>query len=434
MPFTVELYESDNATPVIISGRSTPEITTAIRGATSVQESDLTTDFGTIRLQVPVRCLTGGTWGMNPEAVELTPGRVVRVSIDGEQIYAGTIRPRRQESIPRKGAQGVDRPRVRELVMQGLLAEWDRAVLAPPPGTENVRGKPPRAMAWYSLEAPIETLSQPTTFTPVFNDTETFPKPWLDAFGGRFDTSSHRYLILDHELDVDRIVVTHNAAKDQFNHYWQGLPVGTGALPPETSKEKTRRGGISAKAGVNRFAYEVVGLGSESWLAASAFYADDAESGQLNRGTFLWHTGEDPDNTPDLFPWYWSNTPVGPTCGKMITVGWAEAQDRGAIPDWELDFDETNDSNGNAWDPIAEVVFDFGAKLGSGFLQRLALLGHVDLAVGLTGKVLKAYRPGERGNYFTSPASPVVFSGGDFGVIGGRNPNIVNLVHEERLP
>ena len=152
----------------------------------------------------------------------------------------------------------------------------------------------------------------------------------------------------------------------------------------------------------------------------------------MNGDTILWRTGY--ITGVDPYPWKASATPQGPTVKQIIRSALTQVQaEQGRLLDWTLfDDDDTVDANGNPLDRISHVPFPVGCKMGSDFLIGLAK-SWCDLAPPTSGKALKVYRWRERGNYHTAPAAPPIFSDAIFSPVDGRLPNILDLVHEERI-
>lgn len=420
----VDLYEADNETLV---GRLTTDL------AGSRTWTDVLNELGDASLDVPLY-VPAEDWSAmvpNAEAYDLTRGRVLRFSLDGTDRFAAVIRPRRQSSV---SASQLEAGLTRSVQARGLLSEWDRAVMPPAPGAELFPGGDTRHFGWMSKEADTNSLDVPSILRPVFSAGYDHPEPWVDAFGAVFSASGHRYFIYDQELSEQTAVSVHMAFGDQGNAWLNGVPMGSGAQPPESSWPTTRHGGALLPAGVHRWAFEVEGLAGATdprWTA-TCFQVNDATTGQMRGDTILWRTGYVTGTTP--YPWKASTAAQGPTVKQMIRSVLQQVQtEQEKLLDWELDGeDDTVDANGNPLDTIAHLPIPIGQPLASGFLLQLAK-SWCDLEVPPgPGKLLKVYRWRERGTFATAPGDGPIYSDARFCPVEGRLPNLLELTHEER--
>lgn len=425
-PIQVAVYESDNETHVA-------DLTTDITGSrTWTDELPGIGDLGQAAVTVPLWEPDENmeTAVANDEAALLTRGRVLRFALNGVDRFAAIIRPRRQTSVTASGLHaGADRT-VRCL---GLLSEWDRAVLPPPPQAVHFPGADTRHFGWMSPEADTSDMDEPDILGSVFREGQVHPEPWVDLFGASFDATEHRYFVFDQTIEDDPTSVSvHLAAMDQVNVWCASQDMGSGKQPPESSWANTSHGGAKLPAGTIRWGIEVQGLpgNTAAKLAATCFEINDATTGQMSGDTILWRTGYITGVTP--YPWKCSATPQGPTVKQIIRSVLEQVQDeQGLLLDWEIDgADDTLDSNGNALDRIPHVPFPTGSKLATEFLLPLAA-SWCDLGVSVAGKTLYVYRWRERGNYHLGTIGPV-FSDTQFRPWVERNPNILSLTHEER--
>lgn len=419
----VDLYEADNVTLV-------RRLTTDIAGSRSW--TDALNELGEASLTVPL-WVPAEDWSMmipNPDAYGLTRGRVLRFSLDGADRIAAVIRPRRQTSV---SAAQLEAGATRTVRAKGLLAEWDGAVMPPAPGAELFPGGETRHLGWMSKEAPTSGMSTPAVLRPVFSDGHPHPEPWVDAFGAIYSASSNRYFVFDQTLATETAVSVHMAFADQGTVWLNGVPMGSGAQPPESSWGTTRHGGAILPAGVHRWAFEIEGLpgASDPRWTATCFEVNDATTGQMRGDTILWRTGYITGTTP--YPWKASAAPQGPTVKEIIRSVLTQVQaEQGKLLDWELyGSDDTVDAVGNPLDRIAHLPMPIGAALATGFLLPLTK-AWCDLEVPPgPGKVLKVYRWRERGSFAQSTPGPV-YSDALFAPVEGRLPNLLSLTHEER--
>lgn len=425
-PIQLRLYESDNTTFIA-------NLTTDVTGTREwTRELPGIGQFGSSSFSMPLYVTDDDLSQMVPngEVAMLTRGRIVRFYRDDQLRFSAVIRPRRQTSVSTRGYGELKRT----LRMQGLLSEWDRAVLPPVDGAEFFSGGDVRNFGWMSKEADVSTLDTPDILRAVFSAGHSHPDPWIDAFGSVFDASSHRYFIFDQELDDPLSLSCHLAAADQINVWLNSCPMGSGAEPPESSWIETLHGAAKLPAGMHRWGFEIQGLpdSPEPRWAATAYEINDATTGQMLGDTTLWRTGYITGTT--LWPgWKASATAQGPTAKQIIRSVLTDIQtQQGLLLDWSIDgADDTIDANGNPLDRIAHVPFPVGCKGGTDFLLGMAK-AWCDLAPTEDGKTLKVYRWRERGTFATNPEIMPVFSDDRFAPVEGRLANVTSLEHEER--
>lgn len=423
---TVSLYEADNVTKVM-------DLTTD----TGRDWTDVIDDLGTANLTVPLFVPAEEVDGIvadmaqNPEWAALTRGRVLRFALDGTDRFPAVIRPRRQTSVSSTHDQA---GLTRSVSCYGLLSEWDRAVLPPSQGAELFAGGDTRHFGWMSKEADIADLESPVILREVFRAGYPHPSPWIDAFGAVFSAASHRYFIFDQTTLTEKSYSVHLAAADQVAVWLNGVPMGQGKLPPESSWLKTLHGGAKLPTGTHRWGFDVQGLVGQPdprWTA-TCFTVNDATTGVMNGDTIDWRTGYITGTTP--YPWKASALAEGPTVKRIIRRVLEQVQtEQGLLTDWVIDGDDDYlDSNGNEMDRIGHLPFQIGVSLAKGFLLPLAK-AWCDLAVDVAGKKLYVYRFQGRGSFHLSPDTVPVFSDAVFSPVDGRIPNILSLTHEERI-
>jgi hypothetical protein len=421
-PITASLYEADNTTKVL-------DFATDVVGSRKFQVALNIADSG--QLEVPVLTSDDTTTTVNSEATALQRGRIVRYAVDGTDYSAQVIRPREQTSIDSQGNEDAQR---RSVATKGLLSEWRQAVLPPAPGTEDFNIDT-RHFGWMSKENDISGLGAPTFLRPMFSDLGDYSAPWVDAFTFLFDASTDRYFWFDDTVSSGLSVAGHFGFKDQGTIWLDSAPMGQGATPPESSWPKTRHGGAKLSAATHRWAFDIQGLpaNTQPLFGAVIYEVVDASNGAIDGTTIRFRTGFSTGTT--VYPqWKSSATPGGCTVTQMIQSVLAQVQDeQDLLADWTIDDpngDGTVDSNGNAFDLIADAPFSIGMKLDDWLVALTA--AHCDLKVSVTGKTLYVYRWRERGTFHTTPTSAPTFSGEFFGAVSGRIPNIVELKHQER--
>lgn len=411
---TVDIFESDNVTKVATletdSGR---------------EWTDELNDVGSASLSVPLYVEGGAA---NPEADMLTRGRIAGFNLDGEPRFAASIRPRRQTSVAVRGHAALSR----QVNCQGLLGEWARAKVPPPPGAFPF-DVTTRHWGWMSLQNDLSHAASLSTITrPTFAPGHEHPEPWIDAFGGV--VSGYRYWWYDY-TPTEPLAMSMHLAFVQARAWLNSVPAGEGEPPPKSNWDDTRHFGARLAATTNRFAFDVQDLGGgDARLTATAYEINDPETGRMQGDTILFRTGYVTGTTP--FPWKMSNDPGGMTVKQILRQFLAEVSaDQGVLGDWTLDGpNDFIDANGNPLDRIADFPTTIG--MGGDELLRALAAAHCDLAVSPpgAGKKLYVYRWRERGSFHLSPGVMPVFSDAIFAPVAGRTPNLSDLTHEERLP
>ena len=414
-PIRCEVYESDNLTKV-------GDLTTDVTGSREFREELAgIAGFGSGSLTVPTHVESGGVMVSNPECGWLQRGRIVRWSLDGEDREPFRVKPRRQSSVSPEGFPGMSRT----VQMEGILSEWDDAVLPPDPGATFSDGSS-RRFGWMSREADTSGLSAPTVSRPVIESGYLMPDPWIDVFGAVFSTSSNRFFVLDQTVAAETMVAVDVAVADRVTIYLNGEVVGQTDLAPATAWDNTSRLLARIPAGTHRWAFSVESLPDqpEPRWTATCFALDSPETGHMNGGTILWRTGYSTGVT--LYPWKAASTPWGVTAAQVIESVRAQvASEQGLLGDWTV-------TAVGSLPLIPEVVFSKGAKCGTEFLIGMAK-SWCDLSVAKSGKTLYVHPWRERGNFHTSPGVMPVFSDDRFAPAPGVQANVSSLSHEERI-
>ena len=411
---TVDIFESDNVTKVA-----------TLETDGSREWTDELNDVGSASLSVPLHVEGGAA---NPEVDMLTRGRIAGFNLDGEPRFAALIRPRRQTSVAARGHAALSR----QVNCQGLLGEWARAKVPPPPGAFPF-DVTTRHWGWMSLQNDLSHASTLSTITrPTFAPGYEHPEPWIDAFGGV--VSGYRYWWYDY-TPTDPLAMSMHLAFVQARAWLNSVPAGEGEPPPKSNWGDTRHFGARLAATTNRFAFDVQDLGGgDARLTATAYEINDPETGRMQGDTILFCTGYVTGTTP--FAWKMSNDPGGMTVKQILRQFLAEVStDQGVLGEWEIDgADDFTDANGNSLDRIGDFPTTIG--MGGDELLRSLAAAHCDLAVSPpgAGKKLYVYRWRERGSFHLSPGVMPVFSDAIFAPVVGRMPNLSDLTHEERLP
>lgn len=404
-PWQTDVYEADNVTFV-------RRLLTA-SGRTWTDEENLSTG-GSGVVTVPLTAV-------DDVAALMVRGRMVRHLINETARWTGVVRPWDKDAISTDG-EGSEKLTID---MLGHLSEWSRSIIDIPPGSDLFLGVTNRMYGWMSIESVDDPTGSVITAATLVDPR---PRAWWDPFSSKYQMTTQRYAQRRFTIGSQIVFVPYLSSESQFNVYINGVALGSGEPVPGTSSDKTYRGGVELGPGEHIIAVEVTSLpGTSGQFSCSCSTADpDAIHGRLNRGTFLFHTGENPDT--DLNdPWGVSATPMGPTPGRMIRSMLEEAQARGRLLDWTLSFTDDADTDGQPWAVrINELSIAVGTHYDAVFDQLTAL--YCDIGTTPTTKVLDSWNWHTRGNFDTDAAG-VEITGAQYGVSAtdGRQPNLQSL-------
>lgn len=427
MPATItsSLYEADNSTVVVAD----------LTGSFDRSWQDPINDSGTGQLTVQLS---------DPHAAQLTPGRIVRFNVDGTPRFAMQIDSRRQLSV----TTPEDPDRVVSVEGAGHVTQWSQGIVLPenlvfPPYNEN------RYFNWASPDLDDSAWIDPTVGYPVVdfvNNRYDPPPGWPDPFASWYwsrDTTlaaplGSSYFRMPFTLDDPTTLVVFVTADDGFDLWVDGTFLMSGEPDPGASWEHTYRAAVRLFAGDHVIAVRGTNYQRDfdflniAGIAVTAFGLDTT-TGYLNTDSFLFHTGVDPLDEPNQYPWVCVDYPdpvPGFTAGRIIRVLLEENQALGALADWTLSFTDTLDTNGDAWPDIAETPLRVGMNLYD-VLRQLAE-AHIDFWASPDSLTLEATIKGQRGDFHTTPGSPPVLATvGTPGTPGGHQPNLTGLSHEQ---
>lgn len=374
------------------------------------------------------------------EVAAMTRNRYVRFLLDGNYVWAGRIRQRRQESVV-AGEEGATN---RSFALVGPASEFAQSILLPPFGTDAFPTMTNRPFGWMSLEGIIRggLWGLASNVRTLFNDNTPLAFPYIFCWRiwghptARIADGTD-YFRFDFTLASATTVVFYVSAADNFDMYLNGAGVMTGDDAPGTSSDRTWRCVAALPAGNHCVAFRVHNnTTTDAWLACSAFQCNpDGVTGALQLGTFIFTTGFEAGGTTlyDFRSQQYPADPIGVTVGMVISAMLTEAQARGRLLDWGVNFSDDVDSNGNAWDNISEVELPVGGSISDCLIKLAAV--YCDFSVNVVGKTLNAYRWREMGNFAgaagTSGTQPVFSSALFGGNPGVRLSNILELVHQE---
>lgn len=414
---TCEVYGPDNTTRV-------GELTTDLTGTRQfMEELPGIGGFGSSSLTVPLFVSDDGEMEFNAEAGWLERDNYVRFSLDGSVRHVGRVQPRRQTSVAPDGYPSLRR----DVQMKGMMSEWDDAVLPGHPGAQFSQGAV-RRFGWMSPEAPLTGLSGPAVGRAVYAIDKVIPEPWFDPYSRIYSTATNKYFVLDQEVETDTMFKMLVACADRITIYLNGEIVGQTELAPANAWDEAWSLLVRLPAGTHRWGFRCESLPEQpepKW-SATCWQMDSPESGRMNGGTIAWRTGYLMGE--EEAPFVAAASPWGPTAAQIIEAVRAQVEaEQGLLADWVV-------SPVGVLPQIPEAVFDKGAKLGTGFLLKMAQ-SWCDLSYSTVGKTLYVFPWRERGNFATSPSlsSLPVFCDDRFAPVSGRKANVRQLSHEERV-
>lgn len=409
-------------TPGTFSPRITSDVDasgwTDVDSATGRTWSTRLNEPGEGELKVPVADATS--------AAKIVLNRPARFSIDGTPRFAGRIKPQHRDIITRGGS-----PRWLEAKVPGILSEWADAPVLAAFGPAVAPTSSTRTFNWACNEIDDSTWGSGWDTVAAVIGSDGRPWTFPDPVALRIWKTGATTLYARRRLSVTAGDITpiYGATAGPAQYWVGGIKVMDGETAPMPSDEFARRVAPQwASTGDAVYGITSTELDGEAWIAAAIYGITDILTDEINTSTFLSHTGLVAGPlTPD--PWKVSATPVGPTPGRIIRALLVEAQALGLLTGWTLDFDDDDDSNGNAWDTVTEISFAVGSTLLEA-LMHLAEL-EIDFSAPVDGtRVLSAYRWRERGTFHTSPGTRPKLSGERYGTISGRLGNISELSHE----
>lgn len=403
---TCSLYEADNTTLV----RTLPH-------SFSRQWQETLDGPGSGSLSIPL--------AESAEWSDIANGRVVRCSYRGNAAFSFVPRQRTERLLP-----GKDAPQVVDIDGPGIMQSLDEAVVLLRPSTTSFAGAvDKRLFGWQCPEFDDTAWSAMTLGNPVYTPAPplAWPDPfcsrvWLSGAGDQSTVLARRTFT----LAAQKVLAIYVSADDGARVWLDGVPLGETDLPPSTSLDRTWGWLPLVSAGTHTIAIEAVdGGGGDRWFACSIYGVDSVSTGVLDTSSFLFHTAYQP-STVTLDPWklfqFTGTNRPGLTWGSILSTAVTEAKARGRLTGVTLDFDETLDSNGNAWEPAPDFITDIGRTYPELIAQGSESLA--DTWMDPVGLVIHSTRWRERGNYYTVPSGAPKFTGGIYGVDGAREVNL----------
>lgn len=328
----------------------------------------------------------------HPGADELVPGRVLRVTEGNVTRAPFTITRRKRVHLSDKGHIG----ETVTVTGKTLLDRWRKSLVEPWVGPN--RRPIGRERIWDVTSPTFDDSSWISAFdqTREYAATQgmTIPRAWIDPFAkwiwckpdnaaqpvGRVPFRRH------FTLSEETLVVFFYSADNDFRVCVDGVELQRAPLPyPEFTWMRTYRSAVRLPAGDHVFAavcenWATIAVENPAGFICSAWASDgktvSGSTPLFTTGTGTWLTLDYPT------PW------PGFTVGEVLVGFLAEAQARDELAGWTLDFDGTEDSNGNPWPMVPQHSIRVGAS-GWDLLQSLGAWAEFDTAhEGLT---LRAY-------------------------------------------
>lgn len=326
----------------------------------------------------------------HPSVAQLTPGRVIRLSSSEGVEQCFTIDDKPNEPIRAEGG---------DLVVtvsgDGLLSRWREAVVAPWIGVDDYPRSSVRMFNWSSPG--LDTSGWSDTVYTHTRSTSNPQRPiaWLDEIAEWIGpaaedpsmTAGYWYLDGEFTLASDTQIVFPASADDEMVTALDGVTL-IDERPEFPAKVwwYTYRAGVMVPAGTHTYRVRVRNVVGPTAFIGAAWESDGTTSGDP-----VWLTNSDPMESFSLdwkclaFP---SSAP-GFTAGAIIRILLEEAQARGELTGWTLDFDDDVDSDGNTW----QVIPEFSCRVGDSLYQIIDNLAGtwIDVAAADSGLELKAW-------------------------------------------
>lgn len=333
----------------------------------------------------------------HPAAPHLYPYNVVRsFNENGTQVHAGVVQRVAQVLVDAEAGEG-------ELLTtteaDGLLSRLSEGVVVHWPGANRQPYGPVRV---FDALSPAQDFSDWDTIhnqSRNYGIVQRLPRPtgWSEPYSlwvhPNPDASTQPVgkwpIIRPFYLEYDMTLMILHAADDEFRAYIDGVPMqqsetdeGAWRNVPlqDRSWWNTHVIPIELKAGWHLFGYTVRNWrgesGNPSGMIAAAWEYDE---GEFQRIIFI--TGEESGSIEQYFLETVFELPPGSlsavygewlspgysmpgfTPGKIMRILVEEAQARGALLEWVLDFDDDLDSSGDAWPEISAFFIDVGSTV-----------------------------------------------------------------------
>lgn len=336
------------------------------------------------------------------------------------------------------------------LTVRDWLAEFDQAPISPPFGADSLPAAVEIASDWTHPAVDTSAWGNAVYLGPAFGgDVDQFGNPVSGGLGAKNGVSpdgapdsfvgwiaasavdgngSHpvddvHYLHLDLTCSAG-LLIGAMTGDDSWAWAFDGALFEEGVADPAIQWQSMYSLGLPAvTAGSHVFRARGTNFANPAnptnvynpMAFCATFYQADA-SVWLEWGNVIARTGSDPSSADPLLGGGWKAlrnpaAPPGLTWGRFYRAAFDVTQDEGFLAGWTLGFTDTLDSAGNPWavrDDMVMRVNDTHLK----FFTQSAAAGWADVAARPADRVLDAWRPGERGDYWTSPGSPPAWGAG----------------------
>lgn len=394
MTVEVKVFEGDNETEVCNLSES--------RQVRAINGRDLLESGGDGSVSID--------WD-HPDVGELTQGRIIQVHEDGRVPLSFTLDKKVTVNVPADGRQSSRLVTVSGATLRGVLSRA-RAMPWLPVASSGVPDQRPitRRLLFNAASPIVDRTSWITPYQQDRVDSQpSRPRGWPsnDAkwlWGEEEDemmTIGTCWFVREFTLEADATVVFLVTADDRFVEFLEGaemqreepkFPANVWPDPwrsPMKLKAGTYTYGVAAtndggKGAVMAEAWRVTTEGLDTRIFMTGFPLDDEFDAQYGEWLCLPYPGH-------------GDAGYGHTIGQVVEHLVGKAQDRGEIPAVTLGFDAELDSNGDAWDWIAEIDCDATGKLADA-LDKFAET-YCDVRMSYSdGLQLDLYRKGARGS------------------------------------
>lgn len=313
---------------------------------------------------------------------------------------------------------GEEADQFEQLTGRGLLSEWDRASMFPPYALDRRPYADQRVLGWSD-----PSYAEHVHPNAVVNDPALFegrPEDWPDDTAQWIwsqDTSAGApvgpvfFWTRFTSADARRVAIW-AAADDRFRLFLDGVPI----LSDEAGYYRGTASQVELELSAGDH-FIAVGANNENAAQAGFLFAlmtiqpngDITSSGIVSDATWRQLA-------------YPADDPPGIRVGQAIRVFLEEAQDRGELTGWTLDFTDDEDSDGNTWDGFHNFPVPVGLD-GLSLLRQLSE-AYCEVSAAPAARVLRAWNLGGRGSVLATALEPGSEAGNE---VSG---NLVELGHQ----
>lgn len=374
-----------------------------------------------------------------PEAAAAVTSNHIRFKVAGQPDRTGRIEQVDKVPVARKPSE-----RVRVVKGRDWLCHFDDAGVDPPLGVNSKPAVPLIRFDWTHPALDTSSWTTPVNLGPLFTaNRDAFgdpyvgvegmrditPEGWPDVFttwywgeaaniNGSHETQNCYFHVETDTLDEGPFVpVFTGRSKAQLA--FDGAVIDPGVDLPSEQWTKCVASGIqevSATTHVLRMKVEHIwdpGSNPNPGAVALVCYQPTVSNIMSFQNVVL-RTGDQPGGVDYNRGGNWkcfhdSGAPKF-TIGEAFRILFEQAQAHDALQGWTLGFTDTVDSRGTAWTPTDILT----ANIDQSLLDVMVAwhdLSEWEFAARPDEKVLDAWVFGQRGNYYTSPVSPLSWDG-----------------------